>query len=261
VVVLTVGVIAGLDLAGVSWLEELVSNLRPRSAPILDAGATTPDLVFTRAEALEEEARVDGSSGGFDRALDGNALDGGAVALDAGSVDGSRPVLGAGVVDADRADGGADGGRDGGDDEVRAAAESPDRALLLHVRETLERSEPLSQRHFDALRTLARRERGDPVVHTLLARAMSARGWSSDAIERYQLAYEIDSDVGNDRAVLDDLVRLAAHPRLGHRAVRALERIAGRRAAPLVRRALRDPDLSPAERARLERALVRLRSP
>ncbi len=51
-----------------------------------------------------------------------------------------------------------------------------------------------------------RHDHDDVRAHLVLARAFMALGWSSDAIERYDSAYETDASVTRDRRMLEDSI-------------------------------------------------------
>lgn len=112
------------------------------------------------------------------------------------------------------------------------------------------------------LRILARKNPEDPRPHLLLGHVYFGRRWRSDALERYELAYETaPNEAKGDPRMLANLVAMAAAPgSLGAKAAAAVERIYGTEARPAVEAALGSRGVSPGEKARLrslEQSLAR----
>jgi serine/threonine-protein kinase len=99
----------------------------------------------------------------------------------------------------------------------------------------------------------ARENPTDARADLLLAGAFISRGWRSDGVERYELAYNRDASSRGDPRMLRDLVALAADSAAGAKASRAVRRIYGREALAEIDRQLGAGGLGRDERARLLR--------
>ena len=107
------------------------------------------------------------------------------------------------------------------------------------------------------LRQYARENRGDPRPSLLLGDAYLRKGWSQDALERYELAYTLSPDSRNDPRMLRNIVQIIATvPVMAPKASEALTRMYGAEARQAVYDAARAPDLDVEARRRL-RALYR----
>jgi serine/threonine protein kinase len=103
----------------------------------------------------------------------------------------------------------------------------------------------------------ARDHREDGVVHLVIAHAYMNRDWSSDAVERYVLAWETDPSVRAHRPMLDHLLALLGREESGPLATTAIVRIYGREAIPVIDEELAG-ELRPDVRRRFERLRERL---
>ncbi len=72
----------------------------------------------------------------------------------------------------------------------------------------------------------------------MLGRAYAQLDWLSDAVDRYQKAYQVDSTSRGDPQMLADLVKAAGHPVAGRNAARAIRDIYGAEAIPALERDL-----------------------
>lgn len=99
----------------------------------------------------------------------------------------------------------------------------------------------------------------DPRPLLLLGHLFVARAWYSDAIARYERAYQLDASVRGDPRMLDALVELAARDSVGERATEALERIYGPEALDAVETAVEVHAPEPLTQLRLVQLRDRLR--
>lgn len=107
------------------------------------------------------------------------------------------------------------------------------------------------------LRQYAREHRDDPRPSLLLGDAYLRKGWSQDALERYELAYTLSPDARNDPRMLSNLVRIVVTvPVMAPKTGETIERIYGAEARDAVQEGLRSPDADTEARRRL-RALLR----
>jgi hypothetical protein len=91
----------------------------------------------------------------------------------------------------------------------------------------------------------------------LLGDAYLRKGWSQDALERYELAYTLSPDARNDPRMLRNIVHIIATVSvMAPKASEALKRMYGAEAREAVQEAARAPDLDVEGRRRL-RALLR----
>src|SRR5690606_36717257 len=107
-----------------------------------------------------------------------------------------------------------------------------------------------------ALMRAARESATDPRPDRLLAGAFLSRGWRSDVVERYELAYNRDAASRGDARMMHDLVMLSADSAAGAKAARAVRRIYGREALAEIDRQLGAGSFRRDERARLLRLCV-----
>ncbi len=128
---------------------------------------------------------------------------------------------------------------------------------LAEVREALARGEDVGQETIAELRRHARTER-DGRGWLLIGHVYAQRGWRSDAVTTYDLAFRTDASLRGDPQMLANLVALSAHPAVSDEASAAVRRIYGAEALPTVEAALRSPQLRRDGVDRLERLRQRL---
>jgi serine/threonine-protein kinase len=161
------------------------------------------------------------------------------------------------------------GGREGSGRAATAAPEverppprdplsdGPGEGLASFARQVARGGRPSRQ----ALRRVARLQsdrEDDPRPSLLLGRAFFERGWQSDAIERYVLAYRIDPSSRGDEAMQAHLLDLAGKPPpVGQRAADAILEVYGGELLEEVERA--SGRGSGSERARYRALAARLR--
>jgi len=126
-------------------------------------------------------------------------------------------------------------------------------ATLAAIKRRLDAGQAVSGRDEQRLMTYARQHRDDPRSYLLLARTYLAKGWRSDALERYGLAYDADPAARNDPHMLPDLVTLSAHGTVGRPAAALLRRVYGRDAVAAIDATLDGGGLRREEAARLRR--------
>jgi eukaryotic-like serine/threonine-protein kinase len=124
---------------------------------------------------------------------------------------------------------------------------------LQAIRRQLDAGRAPSQHADRTLRAFARRDPKDPRPHLLLARTYLARGWRSDAIERFEQAYAADPNAKADPHMLTDLLGLVKHAAVTVRASRAIQTIYGRDAIGAIDAKRAKPGIGPDESARLLR--------
>ena len=107
---------------------------------------------------------------------------------------------------------------------------------------------------------LARESENDPRPNLVLGHAFMAMGWSSNAVDRYEQAFEADESARHDPRMLENLVTLSTRPQSGDKAQAALQAIYGADALPAVDRALESSRLRE-ERERLQRVRSQLAEP
>jgi len=115
--------------------------------------------------------------------------------------------------------------------------------VLFRAKQQLDAGERPRESTVKALRAHASQNRDDPRPYLLLARIYLGRRWRSDALDRYERAYDRDPSVRGDPQMLADLVGLVSHEKVGRRAARQVEKIYGAEALPVVDAALAAPDL------------------
>jgi hypothetical protein len=93
----------------------------------------------------------------------------------------------------------------------------------------------------------------DPRGLLLLGRVYNRRGWRTDAIERYEEAWEMSPAARGARHMLDDLLANVPHRAAGRQAASAIARIYGAEALPRIDALLADPSLDDEARASYER--------
>lgn len=108
------------------------------------------------------------------------------------------------------------------------------------------------------MRRYVREHRDDPRAHLILARHFLARGYDISALQRYSLAYRVDSGARLDPNMLTDLVRLARQPVVHRDVADLLVRAYGAGALPAIERALSEEGRSAVERQRLREVRDRL---
>jgi hypothetical protein len=124
---------------------------------------------------------------------------------------------------------------------------------LARMKRAVDSGREISERADRGLIRIARDNPSDPRPHLLLAGAFLSRGWRSDAVERYELAYDRDPSSRGDPRMLHDLVMLGADSAAGGKASRAVQRIYGREALAEIDRQLGAGGLGRDGRARLLR--------
>jgi hypothetical protein len=116
----------------------------------------------------------------------------------------------------------------------------------------------LSPALLSAVKDYAREHRDDPRPSLILAYVYANRGWLTDAIGRYRLAYRIDPRARGDRRMLEDLVGFVAISDVAPRAERAIEEVYGAEAVEHIDAVLRRGGTKRAERRRLQALRQRL---
>jgi len=123
---------------------------------------------------------------------------------------------------------------------------------LLVFRDQINAGTELSREELAPLIEYARAQRDDPCGHLLLARAFMNLRWTSDAIDRYVLAYQIDPASADDPYLIPHMIQLVQRPEVGGEASIAIRRTVGPLALPEIERVF-SPDLPWEPRRRLER--------
>lgn len=122
----------------------------------------------------------------------------------------------------------------------------------------IDRGESLSREDLAPAYQYSRTQRDDPRPLLVLGRAFTKMGWNSDAIERYERAFEADPDSKHDARMLEDLLTIATRPETGDRAGALVGRVWGAEAIPAIDARLENEDLRRDERDRLTRLRGRL---
>jgi hypothetical protein len=129
---------------------------------------------------------------------------------------------------------------------------------MAQLRRRLYRGRPTSDATLKRLREYARDHRDDPRPSLLLAQAYFQRSWFSDALERYELVYELSPEARGDPRMLENLIRLTGKPAVSKDAADAVVEIYGEEAREAVERALRAPGVDSSATRELERLRQRL---
>jgi eukaryotic-like serine/threonine-protein kinase len=137
--------------------------------------------------------------------------------------------------------------------------EGPVPPELASVRRALLAGRTPSKSVDDRLRRYARRHPKDPRPYLLLGGTYVARGWRSDAIDRYERAHRVDPAAKGDPRMLADLLSLVKHPAVSARAARAVREIYGADAIPVIEAKLATPGMGADEGERLRRLKASLR--
>lgn len=147
----------------------------------------------------------------------------------------------------------------GGDEAARPAEDvgygpwddpnEPD--FLTEAHNALDAGQRLNDRQVRQLRSYAMSNRDDPRPLLLLARYRLSRGNLTDAIDRYERAYNADPLSRRDPQMLTDLVTLSKSRSVGRRAGLAIKRIYGAQALDHIDRALAEPNLRSDDERRL----------
>jgi hypothetical protein len=142
--------------------------------------------------------------------------------------------------------------------EVEVPAESHE-PLEVRVERYLRGESMLDENDMNELLGRVRADRTNPDLHVLLARVFLSKGWRTDAIERYLLAWELAPErVSGDESIEADLLSLVADDAVWLRASIAVERIWGAGALPAIEERLADPSIGEIARTRLTRLRDRL---
>jgi tRNA A-37 threonylcarbamoyl transferase component Bud32 len=137
--------------------------------------------------------------------------------------------------------------------------EAPVEPLEVRVERYLRGEAIFDENDMAELNARVRSDRRNPESHLMLARVFLMRGWRTDAIERYLLAWELAPDrVRGDESIQADLLDLAADDAVWLRASIAIERIWGADALPDVEARLAHTELTEPQRTRLTRLRDRL---
>jgi hypothetical protein len=118
--------------------------------------------------------------------------------------------------------------------------------------------EELTPALLSAVKDYAHDHRDDARPSLILAYVYANRGWLTDAIERYRLAYRIDPRARGDLRMLRDLVDFVGISDVAPRAEHAIEEIYGDEALEHVDAVLQKGRLKRAERKRLQALRARL---
>jgi hypothetical protein len=148
-------------------------------------------------------------------------------------------------------------------DAPRPAAENPWQrggipARMRVAKRRAVAGEELSPVLLSSVKQYAHDHRDDPRPSLILAYVYANRGWLTDAIERYRLAYRIDPRARGDRRMLEDLVQFVAISDVAPRAERAIEEIYGDEAVAHVDHVLKRGRLQRDDRRRLQALRARL---
>jgi hypothetical protein len=133
-------------------------------------------------------------------------------------------------------------------------------SVLWEARARVETGEDVDESMHAELMRATRSDPDDARPHLLLGHVYAARLWRSDALSRYESAVRIDRDARHDPRMLENLLALVAHRRVGARAAQDVETIYGVEAVPAIDRALALDETTSAEATRL-RALRRRVAP
>ena len=125
------------------------------------------------------------------------------------------------------------------------------RRRVLQGRRLGDRTEAALKRH-------VRAHRDDPRPHLLLAQSYMNRGWKRSALQRYDLAYRIDSNAPADPRMQVDLVRLAAESSVQDEAAGMVVRVYGDAALETIDEELASERWNDDARARLAALRARL---
>jgi serine/threonine-protein kinase len=214
--------------------------------PIVAEPSMVEPPVVRGTDAGAEVARVDA---GFDAGVDGG-FDGG---FDAG--------VDAGGVDA--------GGVDAGPGRTTETPSSATRArdpfadedmprVLRSFHERVSRGDTIGEAGIRVLQRYGRDNREDPRHHLLLAHIFVNRRWLSDAVERYELAYQADPTCRGAEWMLSDLIELAKTDQYGERAANLVVTAYGAEAREEVEREIGRRGIDRRAAANLRRLLDRL---
>ena len=94
----------------------------------------------------------------------------------------------------------------------------------------------------------------------LLAGLYKNRGWSADALDEYDMAYQIDSSARGAPEMLAHAIGMVVHDEAVDDATRFIQRAYQREALPAIDRALREPGLDAKASARVKKLRARVQS-
>jgi hypothetical protein len=109
---------------------------------------------------------------------------------------------------------------------------------LRPIRDRIDRGARMSQKALRPLYEFTHDNPADPRPWLLLGRAYAQLDWLSDSVERYVVAYQVDSTSRGDPQMLADLLKAAEHPVAGRVAAKAVRDIYGAEAVPAVDKAI-----------------------
>jgi hypothetical protein len=151
--------------------------------------------------------------------------------------------------------------RDVGEDTGSAGDAGASRSteeLIAAATKTLDAGEQIGEELVKGLRAIALTTETDARPALLLARYRLNRGHYTDALDRYELAYDTDPESRREPTMLPNLIRLVKSKAVGARASLMIRRMYGREAIDAVTRALNDQGLEQSEASALRRLLTSL---
>jgi cytochrome c-type biogenesis protein CcmH/NrfG len=120
------------------------------------------------------------------------------------------------------------------------------------MRAAIQKGERATNGHIRALRRFNAQSANDPYGHLLLAAIYANRGWALDALDQYDLAYQIDPSTRGAPEMLAHALKLVGAGLGEGDAERFIEKAYGREAQTAIAGALRERGLGAAAVQRLK---------
>jgi serine/threonine-protein kinase len=130
--------------------------------------------------------------------------------------------------------------------------------VIRSFHERVSRGDTIGEAGIRVLQRYGRENREDPRHHLLLAHIFVNRRWLSDAVERYELAYQADPTCRGAQWMLPDLIELAKTDQYGERAANLIVTAYGAEARDEVEREIGRRGVDRRAAANLRRLLDRL---
>jgi cytochrome c-type biogenesis protein CcmH/NrfG len=129
---------------------------------------------------------------------------------------------------------------------------------LRAMRDSIAAGSRGTKRSIEALRRFSSGNPDEVHGHLLLAGIYMNRGWSLDALDQYDLAYQKDPSSRGAPEMLNNALKLVVDDLASSDAERFIQRTFQKEAAAAIDKALRAPGLTPAAGARLKKLKSRL---
>lgn len=138
---------------------------------------------------------------------------------------------------------------------------NPPTKLLDAGRERVLGGQPLSKGAETGIRKFARRNKGDPRPHLVIAQSFLNRGQHDPAMQRYDLAYRVNEEAKGDPNMLSALLQMASEGDAKLAAGDLIAKAYGKDAIPSIDEQLSDTSLPAARAEELKKLRARLENP